>query len=92
LDATFAAPPEVGVLTVTVRNNAGYQLKNQESTSFASDSKYTFNQEKTEYGVTGNFGSAAVSLVDIEAFGAEPPLVNIHKTHFASSESSTCTV
>ena len=74
-DDTGAAPPEIGVLTVTVRHDAGFELKNEDSTSFGSQARYTFDQAGTEYGVTGNFGTAGITLVDIAAISAEPPPV-----------------
>lgn len=75
LDSTGATPPEVGVCTVKIRDDAGHVLKNDNSTSFAGNKRYTFNPERTEYGMTGSFGSANVSVVDIEAFSDDPPPV-----------------
>lgn len=75
LDASGASPPEIGTLTVTIRSDGGYQLKNQDSTSFASDKRYTFDEDGVDYGLTGSFGRTTIDLVDIEASSAEPPLV-----------------
>jgi hypothetical protein len=77
LDASGASPPEIGTLTVTIRTDGGYELKNADSTSFASDKRYTFDADGLEYGLTGSFGQASIGLVDIEAFSAEPPPVSL---------------
>jgi hypothetical protein len=75
LDATDASPPEIGTLTVTIRPDAGYQLKNADSTSYAAETRYTYNPSKTDFGLTGSFGAVSIKLVEIEAFSAQPPLV-----------------
>ena len=81
LDSTGATPPEIGVCTVKIRDDAGFELRNVDSTSFAGDKRYTFNPAGTEYGMTGSFGSADVSVVDIEAFSADPPPVIFTHTY-----------
>lgn len=77
MDDTNAAPPEIGVLTVRIRHDAGFELKNEDSTSFASGAKYTFDAAGSEYGLTGNLGSASITLLEIVAVSAEPPPVNL---------------
>ena len=75
MDAAGAGPPEIGTLTVTIRNDGGYELRNEDSTSFASDKVYTFDEDGLEYGLTGSFGRVSINLIEIEAFSAEPPPV-----------------
>ena len=75
LNATGASPPEIGTLTVKIRKDAGLELRNADSDSFAADKRYTFNSARDEYGITGSFaqvGLVQLSLENLTAVSAEP--------------------
>jgi hypothetical protein len=85
LDDKNAAPPEIGVLTVTIRHDAGFQLKNKDSSSFASEARYTFSADGAQYGLQGSFGTKSIGLLAIVAVSADPPPVILEFLHSALS-------